>query len=59
VTAEIINLKQARKNRARAEAEKQAEENRLKFGRSKAEKTLTSAEKNLSDKNLDGSKLDP
>ena len=59
MTAEIINLKQARKNRARAEAEKQAEENRLKFGRSKAEKTLTSAEKNLSDKNLDGSKLDP
>ena len=59
MTAEIINLKQARKNRARAEAEKQAEENRLKFGRSKAEKTLTAAEKELADKNLDGSKLDP
>ena len=59
MTAEIINLKLARKNKARADAEKQAEENRLKFGRSKAEKNLTSAEKNLADKNLDGSKRDP
>jgi hypothetical protein len=59
VTAEIINLKKVRKAKARAEAEKNAEENRVKFGRSKAEKNLSAAEKNLADKNLDGSKHDP
>ncbi len=59
MTGEIINLKRARKNKARAEAEKQAEENRLRFGRSKAEKSLNAAKQNLADKNLDGLKRDP
>jgi hypothetical protein len=59
VTGEVVNLRLARKNKARVEAEKQAEENRLKFGRSKAEKSLSSARKNLADKTLDGSKRDP
>lgn len=42
--AEIVNLRTARKARARAEAEKQAADNRVKFGRTKAEKQMTRAE---------------
>ncbi|RAZ88205.1 DUF4169 domain-containing protein [Mesorhizobium hawassense] len=35
---EIINLRQARKQKARIEKERQAGENRVLFGRSKAER---------------------
>ena len=59
MSAELINLRLARKNKARTDAEKQAEENRAKFGRSKAEKSLSSAQQNLSNKSLDGAKRDP
>jgi hypothetical protein len=58
VTGEVINLRLARKNKARGEAEKLAEENRAKFGRSRAEKSLSAATKNLTDKTLDGLKRD-
>ncbi|MEP9371780.1 DUF4169 family protein [Mesorhizobium sp. KR1-2] len=37
--ADIVNLRQARKNKARAEKERAAEQNRALHGRSKAEKT--------------------
>lgn len=36
--ADIVNLRAARKARARSEAGKQAAENRAKFGRTKAQK---------------------
>jgi hypothetical protein len=36
--AEIVNLRQARKRKARAERDRTAEANRLKFGQPKAEK---------------------
>jgi hypothetical protein len=36
--ADIVNLRQARKNRARAVKEKQAEENRALHGRTRAER---------------------
>jgi len=36
--ADIVNLRQARKRKARLERERTAEANRLKFGRSKADK---------------------
>ena len=39
--AEIVNLRQARKQKARAEKEARAAENRVSFGRTKAEKKLT------------------
>ena len=58
MSADLINLRLARKNKAREQAEKQAEENRAKFGLSKAEKSLSSARKNLSDKALNGAKRD-
>jgi hypothetical protein len=37
---EVINLKQKRKDKARSEKEKQAAENRRKFGRTKEEKQM-------------------
>ncbi|NKM72328.1 DUF4169 family protein [Rhizobium laguerreae] len=47
MSAEIINLRQFRKKQARSEKEKQAEQNRVSFGRTKAEKQLT---RSLNDK---------
>lgn len=41
--AELINLNKARKARARADAERQAAENRVKFGRTKAQRQLDAA----------------
>jgi hypothetical protein len=38
MTADIVNLRQARKAQARAAGEKRAEENRAKFGRTKRER---------------------
>jgi len=43
VTAEVVNLRQFKKKQARADKEKQAEQNRISFGRTKAEKQLTKA----------------
>ncbi|WP_028746251.1 DUF4169 family protein [Rhizobium mesoamericanum] len=43
MTAEVVNLRQFKKKHARAEKEKQAEQNRISFGRTKAEKQLTKA----------------
>jgi hypothetical protein len=54
--AEIVNLNRARKARAKAEAGKQAETNRAKFGRSKAEKDRDAAEQARRDALLDGAK---
>ena len=51
--AEIINLKNIRKRKARAEREMAAEANRLKFGRSKSERTLQEAEQGLEARRLD------
>jgi Domain of unknown function (DUF4169) len=42
--AEIINLNKARKARAKASAKVEAEANRARFGRTKAEKARDSAE---------------
>jgi len=44
MSAEIINLRKARKARDRVEKEKRAKENRIKFGRTKAERERASAE---------------
>ena len=54
--AELINLRMARKNLKRVEDEKHADENRVKFGRTKAEKNLTASLNALNEKNLDGNK---
>lgn len=40
----VINLRQARKQLARADAERQAQENRVRFGQTKSEKQARKAE---------------
>lgn len=40
---DIVNLRQFKKQKARAEREKQADQNRILFGRTKAEKELSRA----------------
>jgi uncharacterized membrane protein YqiK len=56
--AEIVNLRTARKQKARAEKATQAEQNRITHGRTKAEKLRSKAEAELAAKRLDGHKLD-
>lgn len=41
MSGDVVNLRQVRKQKARSEKEKQAEQNRISFGRTKVEKTLT------------------
>jgi hypothetical protein len=54
--AEIINLRQARKQKARAEKEARADQNRVSFGRTKAEKELTKAEREKARRHIDSHK---
>ena len=56
--AEIVNLRQARKAKARAKAEDAAAANRASFGRTKAEKKLTKVEREAAERKLDGHKRD-
>ncbi|MES5099682.1 DUF4169 family protein [Agrobacterium sp. BA1120] len=58
MTGDIVNLRQFRKQKARTDKEKQAEQNRLTFGRTKAEKNLTSALNDKATRVLDQGKLD-
>lgn len=55
---EIVNLRQARKAKSRAQAEKDAAANRAAFGRTKAEKKLTEAQEEAAGRKLDGHKRD-
>lgn len=57
--AEIVNLRKARKDRARAADEVQAQANRAKYGRTKAEKSVTEAETARITRVVDGAKLTP
>ena len=56
---EIINLRKFRKDKARAEKDKQAEANRAKFGMNKAEKQKTQSEKDQIARIVDGARLTP
>ncbi len=56
--SEIVNLRQAKKRRARAEKEAKAAANRTQFGRSKAERKKTATERARDKRDLDGKKLD-
>jgi len=55
---QIVNLRTARKKKARAERENVAAENRVKFGTSKAKRLLNEEETALASRRLDGHKLD-
>jgi hypothetical protein len=56
MTAEIVNLNKVRKARERAIQEKEAHQNRLKFGQQKSERNLIQAEQRKSQADLDGAK---
>lgn len=51
--ADVINLRRARKAKARTEKEKAAEANRGAFGRTKAEKAKTAAERDRASRAID------
>lgn len=53
VTAEIINLRRARKAKARADAQVRAAENRAKHGRPKAERNTAKREASLAARKLE------
>ena len=55
--AEIVNLRRARKDRARAAKDARAAENRTQFGRGKAEKRATKSQRERAETGLDGKKL--
>lgn len=55
--AEIVNLRQARKRKARAAKEDAAANNRRKFGRTRAEKQAAEQAKAELDRTVDGHKL--
>jgi hypothetical protein len=57
--AEIINLRTARKGRARADKEAAASANRRQFGQTKDEKRVAREEQARIDRTLDGAKRDP
>lgn len=54
--ADIVNLNQARKAKAKADDKARAAENRVKFGRGKVEKTLDAARADKQRRDLDGAK---
>ncbi|MEM7171091.1 MAG: DUF4169 family protein [Pseudomonadota bacterium] len=56
--AEIINLRQARKQKRRADKTAQAEQNRAKFGRDKGQKAENKRARDRAEQDLDGKKLD-
>jgi hypothetical protein len=56
--ADVINLNRARKARVRAEDAKQAEINRVRFGRSKEEKRREEDDRQRPSDALDGKKID-
>jgi len=55
--AEIINLRQVRKAKARAQADAQAETNRIAFGQPKKAKTLQQRRKALEAERHEGHRL--
>ena len=55
---EIVNLRRARKDRARADADSKAQANRIAFGRTKSEKSLTQAERDIAERRIEGHRRD-
>jgi hypothetical protein len=56
--AEPINLNKVRKEKSRAEAQAQADANAVKSGRTKAQRLLETARKDLAARRLDQLKFD-
>jgi hypothetical protein len=59
MSADIINLRRARKAKTRSEREKDAEQNRIRFGRSSAEKRKEADERDRAAAHLDRHRIEP
>ena len=57
--AEIINLRRAKQQKARAAKEQDADVNRVRFGTPKSQKKVNSARADKARADLEGKKLDP
>jgi hypothetical protein len=57
--ADLINLNKARKNRDRAARRAQAAENRVAFGRTKAEREAETARQDKAARLIDGHRREP
>jgi hypothetical protein len=57
MSAEIINLRRARKAKARDAADAEAQANRIAFGRTKAERSASEADRTLAARKLDAHRL--
>lgn len=57
--SDLVNLRQARKRKMRAEQDQKAAENRAKFGRTKGEKKRVAAEAERENRRLDLVRLTP
>ena len=58
MSAEVVNLRQARKVRRREEDERHAAANRARFGRTKAEREAGAAEASRAARILDGARIE-
>lgn len=58
MSGDVVNLRQFRKKKARSEREQQAEQNRISFGRTKAEKDLTRTLNDKAEKMLDQGRIE-
>ncbi|MEZ5841131.1 MAG: DUF4169 family protein [Hyphomicrobiales bacterium] len=58
MTGDVVNLRQFRKQKARADKATTAAGNRARHGRTKAEKSLESARDELAGRRLEGHRLD-
>jgi hypothetical protein len=56
--AEIVNLRRARKDKTRQQRESEADANRRRFGRTKAEKAADKDAQDRSQREVDGKKID-
>ena len=57
--AEIVNLRRAKKEKARADKEREAASNRVRFGTAKSEQKVTLARSEKERAALESKKLDP
>jgi hypothetical protein len=55
---EIVNLRRARKDKARQQRESEADVNRRRFGRTKAEKAADKDAQERARRDIDGKKID-
>ncbi len=58
MSGDVVNLRQFRKQKVRSDKERQADQNRIAHGRTKAEKSLTRALNEKAEKTLDQGRIE-